>query len=131
MSRLAAGKLSTVTKSSLGSIRWATVLISSHPVMCNTQMWPVNTPSKHETLTQCWSNSVSPSATLAQHKTSTGSTPRVCRAAGLAAQADTDPMSVKCWASVAGAGQYPFNRSQQAYFMLAVLPARCFETKLG
>ena len=23
-------------------------------------------------------------------------------------QADTDPMSVKCWAGVAGAGQYPF-----------------------
>ena len=33
-------------------------------------------------------------------------------------QADTDPMSVKCWASVAGAGQYPFSPSQ--YFMLPV-----------
>ena len=32
-------------------------------------------------------------------------------------------MSVKCWASVAGARQYIFNPSQ--YFMLAVL-ARCF-----
>ena len=39
-------------------------------------------------------------------------------------QADTDPMSVKCWASLAGAGQYPFSPSQ--YFMLAVR-ARCFE----
>ena len=39
-------------------------------------------------------------------------------------QADTDPMSDKCWASVAIAGQYLFNPSQ--YFMLAV-PARCFE----
>ena len=26
--------------------------------------------------------------------------------------ADTDPMSVKCWVSVAGAGQYPFSPSQ-------------------
>ena len=33
------------------------------------------------------------------------------------AQADTDPMSVKCWASVADAGQYPFSPS--LYFMLA------------
>ena len=24
-------------------------------------------------------------------------------------QAETDPMPVKCWASVAGAGQYPFS----------------------
>ena len=43
-------------------------------------------------------------------------------------QADTDPMFVKCWASVGGAGQYPFSPSQ--YFMLAG-PARCFEPKLG
>ena len=98
------GRWSTATKSSLGSIRWATVLISSHPLMCKTQMWLVNTPSKHKTLTQCWSNSGPPSATLAQHKTSTGSTPRVCWAAGLSVQVDTDPMSVKCWGSVAGAG---------------------------
>ena len=33
-------------------------------------------------------------------------------------QADTDPMSIKCWASVAGAGQYPFSPSQ--YFMQPV-----------
>ena len=33
-------------------------------------------------------------------------------------QADTDPMSVKHWASVAGAGQYPFSSSQ--YFMVEV-----------
>ena len=37
-------------------------------------------------------------------------------------QADPDLMSVKCWVSVAGAGQYPFSPSQ--YFMLAVLLAR-------
>ena len=67
-------------------------------------MCPVNTPSKHETLTQFCSNSGPPFATLAQHKTSTGSTARVCWAAGQAVQADTDPMSGKCWASVAGAG---------------------------
>ena len=33
-------------------------------------------------------------------------------------QADTDSMSVKCWASVVSAGQYPFSPSQ--YFMLPV-----------
>ena len=27
-------------------------------------------------------------------------------------QANTEPISVKCWASVAGAGQYPFCPSQ-------------------
>ena len=102
-------------------------------------MWLVNIPSKHETLTRCWSNAGPPSATLAQHQTSTGSTLRVCWAvfnsswSGSAycwrrLQADTKPMSVNCWASVAGAGQYPFSPSQ--YFMLAVA-ARCFEPKLG
>ena len=106
------GRWSTVTKSSLGSISWATVLISSHPVMCQTQMWPVNTPSKHETLTQCWSNSGPPSATLVQFKTSTGSASRVCCAVGLTEQAATDLMAVKYWASVAGVVQYPFNLSQ-------------------
>ena len=48
--------------------------------------WPkslataVISPSKHVTLTQCWTNSGSPSAMQAQHQTSTGSTrtPRVC-----------------------------------------------------
>ena len=67
--------------------------------MCKTQMLHANTPSKHET-----SNSGPLSVTLAQHKTSTGSTPRVCWAAGQAVQADTDPMSGKCWASVSGTG---------------------------
>ena len=33
-------------------------------------------------------------------------------------QADTSPMSVKCWASVASAGQYPFSLCQ--YFILPV-----------
>ena len=66
-------------------------------------------------LTQC-SNAGQQSATLAQHQTSTGSTPRVCwelrpiaRWSGSTyswqrVQTDTDAMSVKCWASVAGAG---------------------------
>ena len=71
-----------------------------------------------------------PSATLAQHQTSTGSMPRVCWAAFNSSwsgsaycwrrlQADTDPMSVRCMVSVAAAGQYPFSPSQ--YFMLAML----------
>ena len=36
-------------------------------------------------------------------------------------QAHTDPMCVNCWASIAGAGQYPFSPSQ--YFILAGMRA--------
>ena len=80
----------TVTKSSfIGSISWATVLISSHPG------WH-------------WFN--------ASCLLGCGSGSAYCRRR---VQADTDPMSVECWASVASAGQYPFNPSQ--YLMLAVL----------
>ena len=85
---------------------------------------PVNSPSKHEMLTQCWSNSCPPSATLAHHQTSTGSMPRVCWAAGLARHTAgseyklTPIQFLVNWASIAGAGQYPFSPSQ--YFMLAV-----------
>ena len=75
------------------------------------------------------SNTGQPSATLAQHQTTTDSTPCVCWAAfyscwsGIAycwrrLQADADPMYVKCWASVAGAGHYLFITSQ--YFMRPV-----------
>ena len=60
-------------------------------------MWLVNTPSQHETLTQCWFNAVPPSATLAQPQTSTDSTPRVCWAAGLAVHT---PANTKHWDSV-------------------------------
>ena len=95
--------------------------LSTHPA--NTGRWPIAGP---------------PSATLTQHQNSTGSKPRVCWAAFNSSwsgstycwrwvQADIDPMSVKCWASVAGAGQYLFSPSQ--YFMLAV-PARWCEPKL-
>ena len=78
-------------------------------------MWLVNTPSKHETLTRCWSTVCDAGQASSQH-------------AGLVVlTADTDPMSVKCWASVAGAGQYPFSPSQ--HFMLAV-PAYAL-TKAG
>ena len=63
-----------------------------------------------------------------QLQTSPGSTPCVCWAAFNSSwsgsaycwwrlQADTHPMSAKCWASIAGAGQFPFSPSQ--YFMLA------------
>ena len=85
--------------------------------MCNTQCGLSTLPA-NTTLIQCWFNAGQPSATLAQHQTSTGSTPRVCWAAcWRPVQADTDPMSVKHWASF-GAGQYPFSPGQ--YFMLAV-----------
>ena len=53
---------------------------------------------------------------LAQLQTSTGSMPFVYYWWRL--QADTDSMYIKCWASVARAGQYPFSPSQ--YFMLPV-----------
>ena len=83
-------------------------------------------------LTQCWCNASPLSAMLAQHQTSTGSMSSVCWVAFNSTwsdsaycwqpvQADTDPMSVKCWASVAGADQYPFSPSQ--YFILAGLRA--------
>ena len=60
-------------------MHWAKCFIPfwNHADVSNT-MWLVNTPCKHETLTQCWSNAGLLSATLAQHQTSTGSTPRVC-----------------------------------------------------
>ena len=77
--------LQYLNKSSLASISWATVFISSHPGMRST-MWHVNTPSKQETLTKCiksllgcWSGSA------------------YC---WLRVQTDTDPLSVKCWARV-------------------------------
>ena len=58
-----------------------------------------------------------PSAPLAQHQTSTGSTPRVGSSwSGSAYCWRHRPNVVKCWASVAGAGQYPFSPSE--YFML-------------
>ena len=39
---------------------------------------PIAQAVKHETLTKCWANAGLPSATLAQHQTSTGWTLRVC-----------------------------------------------------
>ena len=78
---------------------------------CGLSTIPANT-----TLTQCWSNAGPQSATLAHHQISTGSAPHVCwelrpiaRWSGSAfcwrrVQTDTDPMSVNCGASVAGAG---------------------------
>ena len=53
-----------------------------------------NTSSKHETLTQCWSNAGPLSATLAQHQTSTGSTPRVCWDAF---NSNSALVSTSCW----------------------------------
>ena len=48
----------------------------NHANVQNT-MWLDNSPNKHETWTQCWSNAGTPSEMLAQHQTSTGSTSRV------------------------------------------------------
>ena len=93
-------------------------IIFTSGVVRNT-MWPVNTPSKHETLTQCWSNSGPLFATLAQHQNSTGSMPRVCWAAGLAvhtASGDYKPTPIHCLLNVGLASpvlrQYPFIPSQ-------------------
>ena len=71
-------------KESIGSISWATVLISSHPALCAKH----NVACRHSQQTrdvdlmliQFWP----PSATLAQHRTSTGSTSRVRWAVDLA-----------------------------------------------
>ena len=134
----------------------------------------VRNTCQHSQQTRRWPDAGPKSPTLAQHQSSTGSTPCVCwaafnpvntkhlykvvptlyeyytnvlcllrtAAAGLVLlaaycwprlQADTHPMSVKCWASVAGVGQYPFCPSQ--YFILPYLHAggivqsRCFEPK--
>ena len=88
--------------------------VLSPTLMCEKQCGLSTLPA-NTTLTQFWANAGPQSATLAQHQTSTGSAPRVCwelhsiaRWSGSAdcwrrVQADTDPMSVKCWASVAGA----------------------------
>ena len=88
-------------------------------------MWLVNTPSKQETLTQCWSNAAGPSlqrwssikpglVQCLMFADSSWSDNAYC---WWRLQADTDPMSGKCWSSVAGAEEYPFNPSQ--YIMLA------------
>ena len=45
---------------------------------CVCALHPIVQAVKHETLTQCWANFDPPSATLAQHQASTGSTLRVC-----------------------------------------------------
>ena len=90
----------------------------NHADVRNT-MWLVNTPSKHETFTQCPSNAGPPSATLAPASNEQWfNASCLLIAAGLVVltaglQADTDP----CWVSVAGAGQYPFSPSQ--HFMRA------------
>ena len=75
-------------------------------------MWHVNTPSQHETLTQCWSNAVPPSATLAQPQTSTDSMPRVCWAADLAVHT---PANTRHWDSVGlllGQCRWPWTNSK-------------------
>ena len=64
---------STVAKSSLGSISWVTVLISSHHAMC-----------KHNVACQHSQQTRDVDRMLAQHQTSAGSMPGVCWAAGLA-----------------------------------------------
>ena len=51
-----------------------------YSVLVRNTMWLVTLPA-NTTLTQCWSNAGPLSAMLAQHQTSTGSTPRVCWAA--------------------------------------------------
>ena len=99
-------------------------------------------PSKHKTFEQCWTNVEDVVSTL--YKCYKNVLCLLGIAAGLVLlaaycwprlQADTDPMSVKCWASVASAGQYRFCPSQ--HFILpylhagGIVQARCFEQKLG
>ena len=94
--------ISTVTKSSFGSISWATVLISSHR-RCAKQNVACQHSQQTRDVDQCWSNSGPPSAALAQHPTSTGSTPRVCWDAGLAvhtAGGEYKPTQTQCLSNV-------------------------------
>ena len=137
--------ISTVTKSSLGSISWATVLISLHwnvtlqqlyviqdsvlsemyysflepqryakhncglsTLRANTRRWFAGPMLAHRLW--LWP-SIKPA--LVQDLVFPG--PRsIARSSGSTycwrgVQADTDPMAVKCWASVASACQYPFS----------------------
>ena len=70
-------------------------------------MWLVNTPNKHETLTQCLSNAGPPSGKLVQLQTSNGSTPSVCWAAfnsswsgSFTAGGDYKPTPTQCLVNV-------------------------------
>ena len=81
------------------------------PHQCSKTMWFANTPSKHETLIQCWLTVCDTGPASNQRLVFAG----LCSIARWSCnaycwrrvQADTDPMSVKCWAS--DADQYPFS----------------------
>ena len=82
---------------------------------------PANT-----TLTQCWLTVCDAGPASNQHWFSAScllgaafSWSSIAKYCSRRLQADTEPMSVKCWDSVAGAGQYPLSPSQ--YFMLRYL----------
>ena len=130
------------------------MLVQCWPTICDTgpasnQHWFNDSsllgcvqPSKHKTFVQCWTNVKEVVPTL--YKCYTNVLCLLGIAVGLVflaaycwpqLQADTDPMAVKCRASVAGAGQYPFCPSQ--YFILrylhagGIVRAQCFAPKLG
>ena len=100
MSRLAAGKMiySYLNVYSNLIVFGLNQLGNSFNIFTPGDVQNTNVACQHSQQTrdvdQCWTKSGPLSATLAQHKTTTGSTPRVCWAADLAVQADTDPMSV-------------------------------------
>ena len=78
-------------------------------------------PSKHETSTRRRFNNGPPSPALAINHLTLDSA--FCwRWCVHRVQADTDQMSVKCWASVASAAQCPINPSE--YFMLSEVRTR-------
>ena len=111
--------ISTVTKSSLGSISWATVLrCVKYNVACQNYQ---QTRDVDPMLVQFWPTIYDAGPASNQHWFNAlcllgfGSGSGYC---WRQLQADTDPMSVKCWVSIAVVGQYPFSPSQ--YFMLAV-----------
>ena len=100
------------------------VLTSSTPRVCWAAFNPVNTQNICIPFVQCWTNVEDVGPTLYKSMlykcfVLAGNS----RWSGIAycwrrLQADTDPMYGKCWASVAGAGQYPFSPNQ--YFELPV-----------
>ena len=77
-------------------------------------------PSKHDTSTQFRLTAGPPSPALAINHSTLDSA--FCwRWCVHRIQADTDPMLVKCWASVADAGQYPFSPSQYSNYQHGAL----------
>ena len=94
-------------------------------VLCLLGLAAAETRCIEAMLGQCWVDVADGEPTIAQHLVNVpcllGDLVLLAAYCWPPLQAGTDPMSVKCWASVAGASQYPFCPSQ--YFILAYMHA--------